>query len=149
MPDKYLLAVARRVEDGGDPVQITVALTSGALVMGFVRRAEFFVSVSKQQATDAHLGKVSVRKRSPQDYEDAKAHGERVQRILDKADDDLEDSAITLSDARVVWSTGDGVNAQTLRLNLDAIAAWWIGTTATPFKGSKDDGGFWAVGVSF
>lgn len=46
MQDPYLAAVIRHVGAGGDPVEVALALTSGVLVIGFVRRAEFFVSVS-------------------------------------------------------------------------------------------------------
>ena len=53
----------------------------------------------------------------------------RLKRVLDKADiaGSSEPDAITLSDVRVVWSTGDGVTTPTLRLSVDAVAAWWLG----------------------
>ena len=35
-----------------------------------------------------------------------------------------------------------------MRLNPAAIAAWWLGSTATPFKGtSKDSGAFFGVAI--
>jgi len=55
---------------------------------------------------------------------------------------------ITLSDVTMVWSSGDGLRLQSVRLNLDAIAAWWL-TPGQPVKGSKDANGFLAIGVSF
>jgi hypothetical protein len=51
-----------------------------------------------------------------------------------------ERQPITLSDLRIACSTGDGVNPA-------AIAAWWLGSTATPFKGSKDSGAFFGVAI--
>jgi hypothetical protein len=34
-----------------------------------------------------------------------------------------------------------------MRLNLDAVATWWVGTTASPFEGNKDAGGFVGVAI--
>jgi hypothetical protein len=39
------------------------------------------------------------------------------------------------------------VGLQTMRLNLDAVATWWVGTTASPFEGNKDAGGFVGVAI--
>ena len=47
MPDPYLTAIVESVEEGGDPVRISAALHSGAVVSGFVRRSQFFVSITK------------------------------------------------------------------------------------------------------
>ena len=47
MPDPYLTARVESVEEGGDPVRISAALHSGAVVSGFVRRSQFFVSITK------------------------------------------------------------------------------------------------------
>jgi hypothetical protein len=47
----------------------------------------------------------------------------------------------------MVWSSGDGVTVPTLRVALGAVAAWWIGSTATAFKGSKDTGAFVGVAI--
>jgi hypothetical protein len=49
---------------------------------------------------------------------------DRIQRVLDDADGSAGD-AITLSDVKIAWSTGDGLALQTMRVNPDAIAAWW------------------------
>jgi hypothetical protein len=48
----------------------------------------------------------------------------------------------------MLWSSGDGIKSQLVRINLDAIAAWWL-NQAEPIKGKKDASGFWAVGVTF
>jgi hypothetical protein len=48
----------------------------------------------------------------------------------------------------MVWSSGDGLNLQTVRVSLDAIAAWWV-LPGQAIQGKKDASGFWAVGVAF
>ena len=66
--------------------------------------------------------------------------------VTDDADGSTAE-AITLSDVRIAWSTGDGLALPTMRVNPAAIAAGWLGSTATPFKGSKDSGAFFGVAV--
>jgi hypothetical protein len=66
--------------------------------------------------------------------------------VLDDADGSAAE-AITLSDVRIAWSSGDGLALQTVRLNPDAIAAWWLGSTAIPFQGNKDSGPFFGVAI--
>ena len=46
----------------------------------------------------------------------------------------------------MVWNSGDGVRLTALRLNLDAIAAWWL-TGGQAITGKGDTGGFWAISV--
>jgi hypothetical protein len=46
MEDAYLASVVRYVEGGGEPVKVSMALTSGVVVTGFVRPVEYFASVS-------------------------------------------------------------------------------------------------------
>jgi hypothetical protein len=154
MEDTYLASVVRYVEDGGEPVKVSMALTSGVVVTGFVQPAEFFASVSRQHAQDQYLaettvirgrGETSAKALARTDAE-ATAHADRINRVLDDADGSAA-GAITLSDVRIAWSSGDGLALQTVRLNLDAIAAWWLGSTATPFKGNKDSGPFFGVAI--
>ncbi len=54
--------------------------------------------------------------------------------------------SVTLSDVTMVWSSGDGLKLKTIRLNLDAIAAWWV-AKGEPIKGSKDSGAFFGIAV--
>ena len=154
MEDAYLASVVRHVEEGGEPVKVPMALTSGVVVTGFVRRAAFFASVSERQAHDQYRKETTlIRKRGETSEEaygrraaDAQEHADRIKRVLDDADGSAA-NAITLSDVRIAWSSGDGLQLETMRLNPDAIAAWWLGSTATPFKGSKDSGAFFGVAV--
>jgi hypothetical protein len=144
--DPYLAAVTRHVEAGGNPVQVTLALTSGVLVTGFVRRAEFFVSVSKQGAHDAQLAATPVKKRRPETYAEAEVRADAAVRMLRDADES-ETDAITLSDVQIVWSSGDKLLGPTLRVSTSAIAAWWLGATPSPFKGQQKAGTAAFVGV--
>ena len=48
----------------------------------------------------------------------------------------------------LLWSSGDGLKLETIRLSLDAIAAWWAAKADT-IKAPKDSNAFWAVGVTF
>jgi hypothetical protein len=73
--DPYLSAVVRHVEGGGDPVQVTLALTSGALVTGFVRQAAFFVSVTRHRAQELELSKDEDEKEKPRDVRDCRGAG--------------------------------------------------------------------------
>ena len=58
--------------------------------------------------------------------------------------DDVD--SVTLSDVTMVWSSGDGLKLKTIRLNLDAVAAWWV-AKGEPIKGSKDSGAFFGIAV--
>jgi hypothetical protein len=154
MEDPYLESVVRYVESGGDPVKVSMALTSGVVVTGYVRRAGFFTAISGQQAQDQYRADTPwVRQRGETVAEggarrdaEATVFADRIQHVLDDADGSVGD-AITLSDVKIAWSTGDGLALQTMRVNPDAIAAWWLGSTATPFKGRKDSGAFFGVGI--
>ena len=154
MEDAYLASVVRYVEGGGEPVKVSIALTSGVVVTGFVQPAASFASVSRQQAQDQFIsetrlirqhGETTVDAGARKDAE-AKAHADRIKGVLDDADGSTAD-AITLSDVKIAWSSGDGLALQVMRLNPAAIAAWWLGSTATPFKGSKDSGAFFGVAI--
>ena len=48
----------------------------------------------------------------------------------------------------MVWSSGDGLKLDTVRLSVDAIAAWWV-APGQAIKGSKESGGgaFFAIAV--
>lgn len=46
----------------------------------------------------------------------------------------------------MLWSSGDGMKLKTIRLRLDAIAAWWV-AKGDPIKGSKDSGAFFGIAL--
>ena len=84
MEDAYLASVVRHVEEGGEPVKVPMALTSGVVVTGFVRRAAFFASVSERQAHDQHRKETTlVRKRGETSEE---AYGRRNAEAQEHAD---------------------------------------------------------------
>jgi hypothetical protein len=43
---------------------------------------------------------------------------------------------------------GDCLRLKTIRLSLDAIAAWWV-AKGDPIKAPKDGNAFWAVVITF
>jgi hypothetical protein len=154
MEDQYLASIVRYVEGGGDPVKVSMALTSGVVATGFVRRAQFFASVSQQKAQAQYLAEMALVRQRGETTQDAgarhdaaaSAHADRIKGVLDDADASGAD-AITLSDVTIAWSSGDGLTLPTMRVNPAAIAAWWLGNTATPFKGKKDSGAFFGVAI--
>ena len=66
MRDPYLAAIIESVQSGGDPVEISVALHSGAVVSGLVRRSHVFASATRNEVRRAHqqASFVGVRSRS-------------------------------------------------------------------------------------
>jgi hypothetical protein len=154
MRDPYLAAIIDSVEKGGDPVAISVALHSGAVVSGYVRRSQFFASVTKDEVRRIHdqasfAGKVSDR--VTREIKDGmRVQVERIDSVYASRLDDSSDDAdtVTLSDVTMLWSSGDGLKLKTIRLSLDAIAAWWV-AKGDPIKAPKDGNAFWAVGVTF
>jgi hypothetical protein len=87
-----------------------------------------------------------VKERRPETYADAESHADQGTRMFHDVDAS-ESEAITLSDVKMVWSSGDGVTLQTMRLNPDAIASWWVGRTAVAFEGNRDVGGFVGIAI--
>ncbi len=63
MEDAYLASVVRYVEGGGEPVKVSMALTSGVVVTGFVQPAAFFASISRQQAQEQYVSETIRRDR--------------------------------------------------------------------------------------
>jgi hypothetical protein len=146
MGDPYLSAIIDRVESQGDPVSIALALKSGAVLSGYVRQSQFFVNITRREL-DAARSKLTPVK---DDFQAGLvAQTERNDAALERLDDATgESDFITLSDVKMVWSSGDGLNLQTVRVSLDAIAAWWV-LPGQAIQGKKDASGFWAVGVAF
>jgi len=143
MTDPYLAEVLEGVERTGDPVEISVALHSGAVITGFVRRSKFFLSVTRDEtARTAQYARDA--KKQPVTLPVLEAQAQRFANL----DADNEAGHITLSDITMLWSTGDGLSIKTLRLSTDAIAAWWV-VRGRPIKAEKDASAFWLVGVSF
>ena len=81
--------------------------------------------MSQDQARQLQLAKTLVKKRRPETYAEADAVAENVKGVFRDVDVSGDD-AVTLSDVRVVWSTGDGITIPTMRVNPAAIAAWWL-----------------------
>ena len=150
MRGPYLAAIIESIESGGDPVAISVALHSGAVVNGYVRRAQFFASVTKDevrrtrdQASFAGRGRVT------REIKDGmQKQVERIESTYASRLDADDADGVTLSDVTMLWSSGDGLRLPTIRLSLDAIAAWWV-ARGDPIKAPKDGNAFWAVGVTF
>jgi len=151
MEDAYLASVVRHVEGGGEPVKVSMTLTSGAVVNGFVRPAAFFTSVSRKQVQDDWSKVIrppgeTFRAAKARTAAVANARADQIAALFPD-DNGSAGEAITLSDVIIAWSNGDGLTLPTMRLNPDAIAAWWLGNTATPFKRSKDSGAFFGAAI--
>ena len=150
MRDPYLTAIIDQVERTGEPVLVSLVLDSGAVVTGHVRRSDAFFAEATRADIDALREKISPPK---DDYQRRLlARAEALQAAVEavRASDARDGAAdhLTLSDVTMVWSSGDGLRVSSVRLSLDAIAAWWL-AGSQPIKGSKDGSGFVAVGVSF
>ena len=112
-----------------------------------MRRSQFFASVTKDETRRALEAVVVKQPRLPS-LPALKLQQERIDDIYENTDALVTSDVVTLSDVTMVWNSGDGLKLETMRLNLDAIAAWWI-APGQVIKGTKDTGGFWAVGVGF
>ena len=150
MRDPYLAAIIESVERGGDPVSISVALHSGAVVSGYVRRAQLFANVTKDEVRRIHdrasfAGKVSERV-SKEIKEGMRMQAEQIDRIYASQLDADDADCVTLSDVTMLWSSGDGIKLKTIRLSLDAVAAWWV-AKGTPIKAPKDGNAFFGIAV--
>jgi hypothetical protein len=146
--DPYLTAIIDHVERSGEPVDVYLVLHSGAVVTGFVRPSHRFADLTAR-GTDALRQKLS---RPKDDYQRGLlARLEQKQAIVEsvRGDDTRGANAehITLSDVKMIWSGGDGMQVPTVRLSLDAVAGWWL-APGQAITGNKDKGGgFLAVGV--
>jgi hypothetical protein len=120
MNDTYLAALVDSVENGADPVVITLALTFGAVASGTLRHSRYFVDLTHQAFTQADL--VGLRKWSEKAQEAAKeAASSRIEGINIKFDSSEAD-AITMSEVKMVWSVGDDLQVPGMRIATDAIA---------------------------
>jgi hypothetical protein len=106
MNDPYLAALVNSVEKGGDPVLITLTLTSGAVVSGVLRHSRYFVDVTHNEFS--RVAFVGAKIRNPEAAEAAKATAyEQIESFKIKFDASEAD-AITLSEVKMIWSNGDG-----------------------------------------
>jgi hypothetical protein len=144
--DPYLKALVDAVERNAAPVKITAALTSGAVVTGFVRRSQLFASVEGSKAR-ALLDEATSMKQTDDHTQRLAVQAQTLVDALLGANLEADSEFITLSDVTLIWASGDGLQLNAIRVALQAIAAWWV-TPGQAIKGSKDAGGFWAVGVS-
>jgi hypothetical protein len=143
--DPYLEAIVRAVEDSQKPVQLSIVLTSGALVTGVLRHSRYFVDGSHHVFSERHLN--ANRKGSEAArHEAARSHAYEQVSTFDVDVDPSDAQTVTLSDVTVVWSNGDGVRLFVVRLNVDAIALWWI-APGEAFKGEKGSGAFIGVAI--
>ena len=133
-------------------MEISVALHSGAVVSGLVRRSHVFANATKNEVRRTHQQASFVGKgRVTREVKDAMwAQVERIDSIYASRPDDSPHDAdgVTLSDVTMLWSSGDGLRLKTIRLDLDAIAAWWVAKGDT-IKAPNDGNAFWAVGIGF
>ena len=129
MHDPYLASIIGSVETSGDPVTISVALHSGAVVSGYVRRSHFFASLTKDEVRRTHEQRSFVGKdRVTREIKDGmQVQVERIDNIYAGRLDDGSDDAhgVTLSDVAMLWQRRR-LRLTTIRLSLDAIAAWWV-----------------------
>jgi hypothetical protein len=113
-----------------------------------VRRPQFFGSVTKDE-TGRALQEVEKNMPRLPAIPALRVRKERIDAIIHASTDELAAAdVITLSDVTMLWSCGAGLKLPTMRLSLDAIAAWWV-VPAVPVMAPKDSSGFWAVGVVF
>jgi hypothetical protein len=145
--DPYIAAIIDSVESGGDPVLISVALKSGAVITGYVRAAQFFADATRNETRRVRQAAAAA-KAGSHDMAFLTRQQDRIAAIYENFDNPGSPEAVTLSDVTMIWNNGDGMKLHTVRLGFDAIAAWWV-AQGTPIKGEKDTGGFWAVGVAF
>lgn len=151
MEDAYLASIVRYVEGGGEPVKVSMTLTSGVVVTGLIRPAAFFTAVSQQQVHDERSKVIrppgeTFRAAKARTDAAAKAGADQIAALFPD-ENGSGGEVITLSDVMIAWSNGDGLTLPTMRLNHDSIAAWWLGSTATPFKRSKDSGALFGVAI--
>lgn len=148
MRDPYLAEIIRAVERSGEPVAVSLALVSGAVVTGYVRDSRTFTRLTR-------AGSDTLRQRLTPPKDDYQrgllAQLERTQAAVEVVREEVDQETstfVTLSDVSMVWSNGDGLRLPVIRVNVDTTTAWWL-TPGQPIKGSKDTSGFFAVGVAF
>ena len=125
-----------------------MTLTSGDLVTGTPRPSRDFVDGTFQALILRHHASKKLRlpikdlhEREAASIEQATAEIKPFNVNVDSG----ERQAITLVDVRVLWSgRPDGANIPAVRINLDAVALWWIAGGAE-FKGGT---GKFFVGVA-
>jgi hypothetical protein len=154
VPDPYLAALIDRVEGNGEPLPISVALTSGAVVSGFLRRARSFPGWTMDGMRSlAEKALPTTRRPSDLAVQHAAALANRAEAIEHgfAVAEDPERSAdfVTLSNVTMVWSSGDGLKMPTLRVRLDAVAAWWVVPATAVKRSSPERGGFFLIGGEF
>lgn len=108
-----LAPIIESVERGGDPVSISVAVHSGAVVSGYVRRSEFFASVTKDGVRRTHeQASFAAKSRVTREIKDGmQVQVERIDSIYAGRLDDSSDDAdsLMLSNVTMLWSSGDGL----------------------------------------
>lgn len=110
---RSLLAASIESVERGDPVSISVALHSGAVVSGYVRRSEFFASVTKDGVRRTHeQASFAGKNRVTREIKDGmQVQVERIDSIYAGRLDDSSDAAdsLTLSNVTMLWSSGDSL----------------------------------------
>jgi hypothetical protein len=146
--DPYLTAIIDEVERNGEALHVSFVLQSGTVVTGYVRQSHFFVALTRKETN-------ALPQKLPGWAAEERKLLERSERTLAALDSVREEDArgavadhITMSNVTMLWSTGDGIRLELVRIDLDAIAGWRL-KQGEPTKGKKDASGFWAIGVSF
>jgi hypothetical protein len=154
--DPYLAAVVRAVEDGAELPAIWISLMSGDLVTGTPRPSREFVegttTALAREAREAPPPPGDLWGLMPPSKDAMAAASSAAQaRLRDVANSLAAESessdglAITLSNATVLWGGhGAGVRVDVVRLNLNAIALWWL-AGGRAFKG--DTASFFGVAL--
>lgn len=110
---RSLLAASIESVERGDPVSISVALHSGAVVSGYVRRSEFFASVTKDEVRRTHeQASFAGKNRVTREIKDGmQVQVERIDSIYAGRLDDSSDDAdsLMLSNVTMLWSSGDSL----------------------------------------
>ena len=134
MRDPYLTAIIERVERSGDPVRVSLVLQSGAVVTGYVRQSDS--SSNSRAGVQTQSGRRCRHRRTITRRACWPRRNERklpsTLCVVSMAGAEVDH--VTLSDVTMVWSSGDGLRLEVVRISLDAIAGWWI-TPGQAIKG--------------
>ncbi len=144
MIDPYLAALVHAAEDGADTPALWMTLYSGDVVTGTPCPSGMFVEVSHADLYQRHY------------REPGRKKGDRQQAAVDAATQDVRPlretdgsrhETVTLKKARVLWGgRTDGADLPIVRVNLNAVALWWL-AGGKEFKGGSN--AFFGVGIAF
>jgi hypothetical protein len=129
MRDPYLVALVRAVEAGEPCPRIWITLTSGDLLSGIPCPARQFVEGSFESVTRRNMigaQRIPIRNQDERRVA-AEARANEEIKPFNVEIDVTDGRALTLRDVTIRWGgSKDGANIHAVRVNLDAIALWWI-----------------------